>query len=65
MPPDPLAVAAPLAPPLQETLVEAATLEVNKVGSVITIESISSHPLLSVTVKKYFPSTRFVAVEPV
>jgi hypothetical protein len=50
VPPEPDAVADPSEPPLQLTLVEELMLAVTAVGSVIVTDTVSSHPLASVTV---------------
>ena len=65
VPPDPLAVADPLLPPLQLTFVWDEMLAVTAVGSVMVTVSVSSQPFASVTVTVYVPAARLDAVAPV
>ena len=61
VPPEPLAVAVPLLPPLQLTLV-FTVLTVNTVGSVIVVVAINVQLFASVTVAVYVPAASPLAV---
>ena len=63
VPPVPAAVAAPFAPPKQETLVEALIVtETALAGCVIVTVAVSVQPLASVTVAVWLPAVSPAAV---
>jgi hypothetical protein len=62
VPPDPLAVAEPLFPPLQLMFEFTTELATNAVGSVIVVLDVVVQLFASVTVTVYVPATRPLAV---
>ena len=62
VPPVAEAVAEPSLPPLQLTFVGVPMEATTAVGSVIVTDSVSVHPLASVTVTVYVPAVKLDAV---
>ena len=64
MPPDGVAVAVPLEPPLQFTVVLLIETVIPEVLATVTV-CVRGHPLAPVTVTVYVPAHRLDAVAPV